>query len=530
VSTVFRHHGEPAIGDTLVREAVGFVPRSQVFGDVRNFGATGDGVTDDTAAILQALAQGDVVFPRGTYLVAGSAFAPVFALTAAGTTVKGERGAVVKLAATTPVGTYVFGVQADDVTIDGLTIDGSGIASAIGIAFRVADSAGALVTRNRFVNFHGGSAAAGVFLNDNATDIRIHNNRFSNYTYGVLSGSTRSPTHVAITTNIFNANDVAGDGISINSPTGDAGYFTITGNDVRGSATSGNNGIGIALAHVVHATIKGNTVSGCGLDGIHVEDGGADIVVSGNDVSACGRSGITAQYGATNTTKRIVVTGNTVNGCLTVSGSYGIEVSGSSRMREAIVADNTVHGCGRAAATCYGIGLFVQNAVVHDNIVSNTTGGTTGGILVATCIDTSVHHNRCFDDQGSPTQDHGIVVTGAQVRVRIEDNDVAGNGTAGIDESGIGALTDYKRRRNIGFVTENDGTGSIASGATTATVTHGLAVTPAAKDIRVVLTENPTNDPGIVWIDTIGATTFAVNCRSDPGASNLDFAWRAEAA
>jgi hypothetical protein len=39
--------------------------------DVRDFGAVGDGVADDTAAIHHALADGDglVVFPRGEYRI-----------------------------------------------------------------------------------------------------------------------------------------------------------------------------------------------------------------------------------------------------------------------------------------------------------------------------------------------------------------------------------------------------------------------------------------------------------------------------
>ncbi|MGK0199088.1 MAG: hypothetical protein ACI91J_002368, partial [Yoonia sp.] len=39
--------------------------------NVRNFGAVGDGVSDDTAAILHALADSDgmLEFPRGNYLI-----------------------------------------------------------------------------------------------------------------------------------------------------------------------------------------------------------------------------------------------------------------------------------------------------------------------------------------------------------------------------------------------------------------------------------------------------------------------------
>ena len=86
--------------------------------------------------------------------------------------------------------------------------------------------------------------------------------------------------------------------------------------------------------------------------------------------------------------------------------------------------------------------------------------------------------------------------------------------------------THTHRGTGAGGTLDFKGTGSIASGATSATVTHGCGFTPTLQQITVTLGENPTNDPGIIWVDTIGATTFQVNCRSDPGASNLDFGWR----
>lgn len=81
-------------------------------------------------------------------------------------------------------------------------------------------------------------------------------------------------------------------------------------------------------------------------------------------------------------------------------------------------------------------------------------------------------------------------------------------------------------RDNIGWITENSGTGSIASGTTADVIAHGLSVTPTVDDISITLAENPTNTPGAIWVDTIGAANFTVNCENDPGASNLDFGWR----
>ena len=82
---------------------------------------------------------------------------------------------------------------------------------------------------------------------------------------------------------------------------------------------------------------------------------------------------------------------------------------------------------------------------------------------------------------------------------------------------------------NAGYVTQNSGTGTIASGATTAVVTHGLSVTPTLDDISIVFGEQGTADWGRWWVSTITSTQFTLNVSVDPGASNLDFGWRAVA-
>lgn len=83
-------------------------------------------------------------------------------------------------------------------------------------------------------------------------------------------------------------------------------------------------------------------------------------------------------------------------------------------------------------------------------------------------------------------------------------------------------------RMNNGFVTENSGSDSIANGTSAKVVAHGLDVTPLAEHFTIMGKENPTNDVGTIWIDTIGAANFTVNVEADPGASNWDFGWRVE--
>lgn len=114
----------------------------------------------------------------------------------------------------------------------------------------------------------------------------------------------------------------------------------------------------------------------------------------------------------------------------------------------------------------------------------------------------------------------------SMVRKLVTPGGVVAGGTTG-GPTQLGVITVHTHRGTGGGGTlDYKGTGTINSGSTSATVTHGCGFTPTLSQICITLGENPTNDPGIIWVDTIGATTFKVNCRADPGASNLDFGWR----
>lgn len=96
---------------------------------------------------------------------------------------------------------------------------------------------------------------------------------------------------------------------------------------------------------------------------------------------------------------------------------------------------------------------------------------------------------------------------------------------------GVGVLGAASQvRNNLDHITENSGTATIASGATTVVVNHGLAsntntAAPTAKDIRVT----PTNSLGNAtkfWITSVTATQFTITVDTDPGATTATFAWQ----
>ncbi len=179
-------------------------------------------------------------------------------------------------------------------------------------------------------------------------------------------------------------------------------------------------------------------------------------------------------------------------------------------------------------------GVLIQGGTdihIHDNDISSNNasgGGSPSGVRISgDCSDVSIINNRIKNHLASGnTHGYGVLVTGGLTvaGLTVEDNDIANYATAAfLDNAGA---TDKRVRRNRGYVTEASGTGSIASGATTAVITHGLSVTPTATDIIINFTEQGTNDYGRSWISTITSTQFTVNVSADPGASNLDFSWR----
>lgn len=101
---------------------------------VKDFGAVGDGVTDDTAAVQAAIdsisTQGLVFFPAGTYSVSGVSLRTgieVSLLGAGGSTLKARAGTTVVL--TIPSDTTRDGMRA----IRDIAIDGASVANVVGI-------------------------------------------------------------------------------------------------------------------------------------------------------------------------------------------------------------------------------------------------------------------------------------------------------------------------------------------------------------------------------------------------------------
>ena len=118
---------------------------------------------------------------------------------------------------------------------------------------------------------------------------------------------------------------------------------------------------------------------------------------------------------------------------------------------------------------------------------------------------------------------YGISLGGSSLdNVEIVNNIIRDWVTAAIYRD---AGTNIMIRSNLGYVTENSGTATVLNTATSIVVSHGLATTPAR--VQITPRENPTNAVSFWWVDTLTTTQFTIHVNADPGASNLDFDWRA---
>jgi hypothetical protein len=187
---------------------------------------------------------------------------------------------------------------------------------------------------------------------------------------------------------------------------------------------------------------------------------------------------------------------------------------------------NLFHACQSESNQLAGISLdggANRNVILGCTFFNNNRegGATRYGVDVVNGTYNTISSNWFHDSQGTPTQ------SGLRFQANGNNNLAEGNTfeTLATSPATVNSGTGNLVRDNKGHVTESSGTSTIPSAATSTTVTHGLAVTPAAGNCTFVGAENPTNDVGTTWIDTYTSTQMNLNVQNDPGASDFDVNW-----
>lgn len=292
---------------------------------------------------------------------------------------------------------------------------------------------------------------------------------------------------------------------------------------------------GIHLTNLMQARIEGVRISGnrsSTTHGIHLAGNCTDSLIS-----RCHLDHVDRAIYVDGTTEGFVV-----HACPIVYVNRGIDVDQSAISAKAWAEISDCH------INAYSWGVLLDNHVeclIHDNLIYRHPDGTGDfyGIQMVNLNDRSRITSNIINSLNTTGVRRGIQVAGRWIL--IADNIIRNCGDAVFltsasadifvhDNFRVGGTNTVVNNgttpvRNIHHngpeVRENRGHAVVVSGTTTITVTHGLSATPQQGDIQVTATNQPTNDPGHVRIVNVGATTFQINVRSNPGASGAGFDW-----
>jgi len=546
--------------------------------DVRTFGAVGDGVTDDGAAVssaIQSLTSGDVLyFPKGTYLL---------------TTYTVE-------SITTNI--TILGDSGDDSIITGpdtstvfMSIGASGNIHVKNLGFSTWDTVIRLSTSNvDYVVIDGCNADSlnnlygdvGATTSGNLDTLRINNCKLSNIAGFAIEMRSTTTESIMVTDNEFRT--ITGE-IAILMGSNDIAVtnntYIITGNyitDVTGgtethaimcfgrSALIADNYIknvsnvpstnceGIYLK-TRNSVVTGNTLidaseadsairlKGIERDGVGQADGkppfGYSNVVANNNIF---NTTPFLYNGIHTSVSECLITGNYIENCekgvasiaqfdvcVTNNIFYNCEVGiqifagDASGISNTVISGNIIKETSDGAEGT-GIGVWIDasagqltNTIINDNIIDTVeNSGTSSGILLVCTNDIAFVNiqGNHFDNM-----DAGINTDldgGVLGKVNASNNTFSAVTTPMNSDTYTGSLS--RAVNNIGFVTENSGVTTGDALATGGTIAHGCAATPTF----VSVTAQDTGTSAI-WC-TIDASDITVNFA---GGGSHDFFWEA---
>lgn len=445
------------------------VQAGDLFFNVKNYGAKGDGVTDDSLAIGTAItaagANGSLFFPPGTFRAQN--LAPLSGQTWTGP------GVIQRVAGSTA--SIVAASDVSNVAFVGLTFDGSrGAATAT-------SNSGVFLTRSTRTQVRG-CRFRNMPTNNAAVEFRggvgnsVIGSSFTTVGYGVIVGLAYGSTDACHDNRII-------------------GNF-ITGVDLNPVFVTENVGTaaGTVAYRVQNTLIANNTIQGWGDAGIESGSGCLRTIVIGNTLDTGGgavASGILIRdnkWCTVSNNQVIGVTGVNSRGIIAVElndytrnltlannqvsgGQYGIyaghvdglEMSGnevtaatSDGVVLAQVTNYTLNNnrvwlnggngvsVGVFGGTSSNVGTISGNTVLNN---SQATAGSFDGIAVlASSSDTVIVGNTCRDTQGTHTQRYGITIGSASNDSYIvTNNNLRGNLSVGVNDGGT---TAYKVKSN----------------------------------------------------------------------------------
>lgn len=315
-----------------------------------------------------------------------------------------------------------------------------------------------------------------------------------------------------------------------NTNNGSGVLYGVSGFRIENCRILGGDGTIPLLRSSSYCRIVNNTIINSATDGITVYDASHGNFIYGNYIENASGYGILVQGlevdGQAVCLGNIVAfnrcTNNTFDGITCLNGGNQTLIYGN------YCADNDGKGINIYSELTLNLTTATRNTniLIANNICKNNDSDDgikvwDDGTASIGAQDILVIGNRCFDDQGAPTQAYGITLQNGADYVFVIQNNVRGNGTQGVLVGG-GVNANGKVRDNIGWVTMNRGATSVADGGT---ITHGLSTTPT----NVVLTPSVSGE--MASTTALGATNFTVAIKKHDGTAGTTATvyWQASA-
>lgn len=390
------------------------------FISVKDFGATGDGITNDAAAVQLAAnaAAGKVLlFPPGTYVVNDG-----FSITGANSVVMGY-GATITYNTTSATYYHCIRIYGNDTAVLGIRIKSpTGLVrnnTGFGIsAGNVSTNTTGLLIQDCVID---SVASAGIWVS-NVNQCRIANNVIKNCLADGIHFADGCYDMVAANNVLYSNGD---DNIAIVNDTAGSPYlgsFVVSGNVIRGGTST--SGMGVAIIGGVSGDVIGNTISntiGPAIGTYHWIDTGynADIInISDNVIVNTGTGGTTfggcgIYLGETNNVSiknnhitNLVYDGAKTTGAIRVVAATQVDVSSNyiyNNLCDGIVSVNPVTMTINANRFGYGtrtpvlisganVSLVVGNNIFRNGAGANDIDVNITGSSVATVFNNSAQN------------------------------------------------------------------------------------------------------------------------------------------
>jgi len=447
---------------------------------VKDFGAIGDGVTDDTAAFQAAINSlpavgGTVIIPNGGWWRIEGTLNITVSCTIQGQGVNN----ITNLIKTTSTNTSFFNVTASGVSIQNLCMTYS---------LTTTDGLYAVVTTNNASEFKmydvtifGGTC--GVFLSSNY--FRLEDVKVRDY---------KPTTGIGFTVNTVGVADGIGELLGCITITAGGAFSPFAGlKIVQGVGLTitdcqfAQSGISIAMLPTSTSAVTSVGISNCYLDtsnnGALYIDNSAGGLIQRIRIENCWLSS------AINSAGIRVISGSSVGGLISDGNEFYLNNNGIEIDNGAVVA-----------------GLMVDSCVFSQNTTADITIGTgTSQFYV----------NNCFTGAWGNLTASPV---GLYINSGCSNFTVIGNSLHNFTDLSGSSFSVVAN--NLGVASHTTGSVTLSSG-TSITVTHGAYKTPTAGQISVNAL-SAIGTTGNFWISNITATTFNINIS---GTGSIVFGW-----